>query len=102
MKFAKINRNSKCVCSVRRKSVTFFSDVKEMEEQSYPEGLYNWTPKKEDMSANSEQKVSASITIHQETYRVLSIDSTTVRRTRRIGTRTNCGCIYLFSKCLIN
>jgi len=55
------------------------------------------------MSANPEQKVSAGITIHQErkkelavrteaeTHRVFSIDSTRLRRTRRKGTRTNCG-----------
>jgi hypothetical protein len=59
------------------------------------------------MSANPEQKVPASIIKYQEwkkelaarmeaeTYRVFSIDST------RLRTRTNCGYIYLFSKCLI-
>jgi len=63
------------------------------------------------MSANPEQKVSASIIKYQEwkkelaarmeaeTYIVFPIDSTRLRRTKR--TRTNCGYIYLFSKCLI-
>jgi len=65
------------------------------------------------MSANPEKKVSASIIIRQEgkkelaarveeeTYRAFSINSTRLRRTRRTGTRTNWGYIYLFSKCLI-